>query len=69
MQEALDAWSLGVMAFELLTGKPALRMTEGKEQVHFQRSLTPLVYKPGQIVRAVHWKIDPNSQIVLSLGT
>jgi hypothetical protein len=26
-------WSLGVMAFELLTGKPALRMTEGKETV------------------------------------
>ena len=33
VQEALDVWSLGVMAFELLTGKPALRMHEGKDQV------------------------------------
>jgi serine/threonine protein kinase len=33
VQEALDVWSLGVMAFELLTGKPALHMTEGKDTV------------------------------------
>lgn len=26
-------WSLGVMAFELLTGKPALSMLEGKDKV------------------------------------
>jgi serine/threonine protein kinase len=30
--EALDVWSLGVMAFELLTGEPAFRMLHGKEQ-------------------------------------
>jgi serine/threonine protein kinase len=33
LQEALDAWSLGVMAFELLTGKPPLNLMEGKEKV------------------------------------
>jgi hypothetical protein len=33
VQESQDAWSLGVMAFELLTGQPALRMREGKEYV------------------------------------
>jgi serine/threonine protein kinase len=33
MQEALDVWSLGVMAFELLTGKPALNMFEAKDNV------------------------------------
>jgi serine/threonine protein kinase len=26
VQEAVDVWSLGVMAFELFTGKPAHRM-------------------------------------------
>jgi serine/threonine protein kinase len=33
VQEALDVWSLGVMAFELLTGEPALHMIEGKDTV------------------------------------
>jgi serine/threonine protein kinase len=34
---ALDAWSLGVMAFELLTGSPAFRLvTDGRKKVRFQ---------------------------------
>lgn len=35
MQEALDVWSLGVMAFELLTGQPAIVKGVGKEQACF----------------------------------
>jgi serine/threonine protein kinase len=31
-REALDVWSLGVMAFELLTGEPAFKMLNGKEK-------------------------------------
>jgi hypothetical protein len=33
VQESLDAWSLGVMAFELLTGAPAFKMNFGREKV------------------------------------
>ena len=33
LQEAMDAWSLRVMAFELLTGTTALPMHEGQELV------------------------------------
>jgi serine/threonine protein kinase len=33
VQEAVDVWSLGVMAFELLTGKFAFNMLEGKNKV------------------------------------
>jgi serine/threonine protein kinase len=29
----MDVWSLGVIAFELLTGQPALNMYEGMENV------------------------------------
>jgi serine/threonine protein kinase len=33
---ALDAWSLGVMAFELLTGSPAFKLvTDGRARVRF----------------------------------
>jgi serine/threonine protein kinase len=33
---ALDAWSLGVMAFELLTGSPAFQLvTDGRAKVSF----------------------------------
>jgi serine/threonine protein kinase len=38
---ALDAWSLGVMAFELLTGSPAFRLvTDGRANVR-PADLTP----------------------------
>jgi serine/threonine protein kinase len=30
--ESLDVWSLGVMAFELLTGEPVFKMLHGKEK-------------------------------------
>ena len=30
---ALDAWSLGVLAVEMFSGKPALRMINGREEV------------------------------------
>jgi hypothetical protein len=33
VQEAVDAWSLGVMAFELLTGKRALNKEQGRKKV------------------------------------
>ena len=33
LQEAHDVWSLGVMAFELLTGSTAVIMLQGKEKV------------------------------------
>ena len=33
LQEAQDVWSLGVMAFELLTGDPALLMHAGRDKV------------------------------------
>ena len=33
LQEALDVWSLGVIAFELLTGKPAFEHYKGKDLV------------------------------------
>ena len=33
LQEAQDVWSLGVMAFELLTGQAAVLMLHGKERV------------------------------------
>ena len=38
MQESVDAWSLGVMAFELLTGKPAFAMVGGKDQARISYS-------------------------------
>jgi hypothetical protein len=33
-------WSLGVMAFELLTGSPALRLTEGRDKVRLHECLS-----------------------------
>lgn len=44
----MDVWSLGVMAFELLTGKPALAMNEGKDKVrdpfHVQERLSSFTH-------------------------
>jgi hypothetical protein len=37
-------WSLGVMAFELLTGEPALHMTEGKDRVRSSSGLTTQMF-------------------------
>ena len=34
-QEAVDVWSGGVMAFELLTSSPAVSMLEGKDKVRY----------------------------------
>ena len=40
--EALDAWSLGVMAFELLTGAPAFKfLIEGRAKVRLGRVHAP----------------------------
>ena len=33
LQESMDVWALGVLAFELLTGHTALKVHEGKEKV------------------------------------
>ena len=35
VSEAVDSWSLGVIAFELLTGKPVVRSYMGREKVFF----------------------------------
>jgi serine/threonine protein kinase len=32
---AIDAWSLGVLAFEFLTGRTALKLPSGREQVRY----------------------------------
>jgi serine/threonine protein kinase len=33
VHESVDAWSLGVVAFELFTGEPAVKLWTGKEKV------------------------------------
>ena len=39
---AMDAWSLGVMAFELLTGAPAFKfLTDGRAKVRSQAIVQP----------------------------
>lgn len=53
LQEALDVWSLGLMAFELLTGQPALRMREGKEAVRLLLGFISLVYSLVHMRRQV----------------
>ena len=53
---AIDSWSLGVMAFELLTGAPAFKfLTEGRAKVRTQAILHPdsLTHMPRMLWRTV----------------
>lgn len=52
-------WSLGVMAFELLTGKPSLRVVEGTDKV-----LIPQC-KVHQIVRCSFSKPSNSTENVI----
>ena len=50
--EALDAWSLGVMAFELLTGAPAFKfLTEGRAKVRLGRLHIAASFSRLRVVR------------------
>lgn len=56
-EPAMDAWAIGVIAFELLTGRPAFRMEHGKQDV----SCSP----PTCVWPYVYWHTLPGSPYVL----
>ena len=67
MQEAVDVWSLGVMAFELLTGEHALQMHQGKEEVRqcwFFRQLSPFKGVMCSRTKRTRTKISSMSQSI-----
>jgi serine/threonine protein kinase len=45
--ESMDAWSVGMLALEMLSGQPVFNMLQPKEQVRSQESVTSLCLVPA----------------------
>jgi serine/threonine protein kinase len=65
LEESLDAWSLGVMAFEMCTGVPAFPRIMGTEAVRSFRSSSSVVfcYKLQDKMKSK----NPNSKLATKL--